>query len=227
MINVQLKHVEFNNAIINEHCSRYLDLAGNDGNPQRPDRFWIMHTLDSTPGVFTYGTKQSHDSSNIPKSINGIEVVPQIRTGEITYHGPGQIGWIGVMNYRRFVRQNPEFNLEELMHEFCISINEEFHETLIYNPDDPGIYRTTGEKVLSLGVDLPGITWMALKIGLNLHVDLNVYNNATICGISNRSVGNLLTYMPDQDEQQRLGISILQRFLARIYHQHRIVPWTD
>lgn len=226
MINVQFKHAPFSNTLVNDECGRYLNFVTEDINRNRPDRFWIM-TNESTQ-LFTYGTKTVHNSAEQPTVLNGIPVVPQIRTGGITYHGPGQLSWVALLNYRRLVRHGDILNLNDLLDRFCDSINVEFNETLISDHQDPGIFRPTGEKILSYGADAPGVSWVAVKLSLNLHVDLNVYQGTTICGVSQRTMGNLLPSLPDLDTQAQLGESIIRRFCQSIYLDgHQIEPWIE
>ena len=225
MVNVQFKHAEFSNSIVNDECGSMLHVVADDSNPDRPDRFWIM--TNSGAGIFTYGTKTQHHSAEIPTLINGMWVKPQIRTGGITYHGPGQLSWVGILNYRRLRRRSELLSINELMQKFCNSVNAEFSTDLVSHPEDPGLYLPSGEKIASYGMDAPGVSWVALKISLNLQVDLGVYENTTICGVQNRPMGNLLSSLPDLTTQAQLGESIVRRFCDELYSEHQITDWAD
>jgi lipoate-protein ligase B len=226
MINVQFKHTTFSNTLVNDVCNRHLHIVADDDNPARPDRYWIVSNTGTQ--LYTYGTRNRHDSSTMPAQINGIAVEPQIRTGDITYHGPGQLGWLWIINYRRLLRQyGKDLNMPILMQYVCTAVNAEFSETLQSDLRDPGLYRPTGEKILSYGIDMPGVSWMAIKLSLNLHVDLSVYNNATICGIENRAMGNLLPSLPDLNTQAQLSESITRRVWDQIYTEYQITDWAD
>jgi lipoate-protein ligase B len=227
MINIQLKHAQYSNEIVNNDCSRLLHIVADDINVNRPDRFWIMTNADQH--LFTYGTKNEHDSAAIPTQLNGLDVVPQIRTGGITYHGPGQLSWVGIMNYRRLRRiaRTEVLSIDAVLSYFRDAVNAEFNENLESHPADPGLYRPTGEKIASYGIDLPGVSWLALKLSLNLHVNLDVYDNTTICGVDNRPMGNLLQSLPDLATQQQLATNITQRFLDLVYEEYQTTPWTD
>lgn len=225
MVNVQFKHAEFSNSIVNDECSTVLHLVADDDNPNRPDRFWIM--TNSGSQLFTYGTKNPHNSADFPELINNMIVMPQIRTGGITYHGPGQLSWVGILNYRRLRRRSDILHIEDVLQRFGDSINAEFNTGVVSNPEDPGLYHANLEKVASYGIDTPGMSWVALKISLNLHVDLGVYENTTICGVQNRPMGNLLSSLPDLATQAQIGENIIRRFCDLIYQEHQIVPWAD
>lgn len=227
MINIQLKHAQYSNNILNNDCSRLLRFVEEDSNLARPDRFWIMTNADQQ--MFSYGTKTQHNSAEIPAQLNGLDVVPQIRTGGMTYHGPGQLTWVGIMNYRRLRRiaVSDVLNIESVLKYFRDAVNAEFNENLESHSLDPGLYRPTGEKIASYGVDMAGLSWFALKLSLNLHVNLDVYTNTTICGVENRPMGNLLQSLPDINTQQQLATNITQRFLDLLYHEYQITPWTE
>ena len=226
MINVQLKHTHFSNALVNDECNRYLHIVADDDNTNRPDRYWIVTNTGTQ--LFTYGTKAKHDSADIPTQLNGIAVAPQIRTGEITYHGPGQLGWIWHINYRRLLRQHGQnLNMATILRHICTAVNAEYSETLESSPSDPGLYRSSGEKILSYGMDSPGVSWVAVKLSLNLHVDLSVYNNTTICGVKNRVMGNLLPELPDLATQAQMGENIVRRVCEMIYTDYQITDWIE
>ena len=223
MINIQLKHAPFSNDLVNDECGRWLNYVSEDTNPDRPDRYWIMAHADEP--LYTYGTKAIHNSADMPNTINGIPVQPQIRNGGITYHGPGQISWVAVLNYRRLLRHGDILNMQDFMVKFCNSVNAEFNETLVSDPADPGLYRTSGEKILSFGIDAPGVSWVAIKLSLNVCVDLSAYNNTATCGVNDRSMGNLMSNLPDLGTQARMGENIIRRLCAEIYESHQIVDW--
>lgn len=230
MIKVQQKVCEFSNSIVNDVATRYLHVVNDDSNPECADRYWIM--TNSGTQVFTYGTKHpDFNSAAQPTLVNGIPVEPQIRTGQLTYHGPGQLSWVAVLDYRRLRRlqgQGNHFDINRLLECVKDAVNTEFNETLQYDPADPGFYRPTGEKVLSYGVDLPGMRWIAIKISLNLCVDLSVYNNTAICGVENRVMDNIMTTLPDQATQIALAQSVAQRFWDNVYLDgYQLDPWTD
>jgi lipoate-protein ligase B len=226
MINVQFKHAPFSNSILNDECGRYLNFVTEDLNKDRPDRFWIL-TNESTQ-LFTYGTKSVHNSAEQPSMLNGIPVMPQIRSGGITYHGPGQLTWICMLNYRRLVRHGDVLNLDDLLERLRLAVNAEFDENLVANYADPGLYRASDEKILSYGADAPGVLWVALKVSLNLHVNLDVYQDTTICGVHNRPMGNLLPSRPDLATQAQIGENIMRRFCDLIYLDgHQIVDWVE
>jgi lipoate-protein ligase B len=225
MINVQLKHASFSNNLINDECGLWLQTVAEDSNRNRPDRYWVVTVPDGTQ-LFTYGTKSAHDSSAMPSNINGIPVEPQFRSGMMTYHGPGQIGILCVVNYSRLYRYGDQINLQNIIDTFCSSVNDEFNETLVSDHEDPGLYRSTGEKIMGFGIDTTGIKWMAIKIYLNLHVDLNVYTDATICGVTNRPMGNLLPSLPDLTTQAQMGENIVRRFWDYLYKDYQVSDWS-
>lgn len=227
---IQSKLAAFNNAFnnaLNQECDEIIKRSDA---ATAPDRYWILtHESDQ---LYTYGTNEETQlADSIPAQINGIAVQPQTRTGGITYHGPGQISWSWLINYRRLRRlhdtRSQEFSIQKLMQTFRNVVNAEFNQNLILNPGDPGFYTQQGEKILSFGVYLASASWIAVKVSLNLHVDLNVYNNVAICGVQNRSMGNLMSTLPSIPEQQKLGQRLLHTLWDNIYTDYHLTDWTD
>lgn len=220
---VQSKLAAFNNAL-NHECDEIIKRSDA---VTAPDRYWIM--THNSEQLFTYGADLNMESA--PTSIHGITVQAQARTGGITYHGPGQLSWGWLINYRRLRRlhdaRSAEFNMQKLMQTFRNVVNAEFNQSLILNPGDPGFYTQDGKKVLSFGIQLVSASWVVVKVSLNLCVDLSVYNNVAICGVRNRSMGNLLSELPSIAEQQELGQRLLQVLWDNLYSEYQIVPWTD
>jgi lipoate-protein ligase B len=227
MIPIQIKHAVFDNTL-NDECLQIIDRIG-DETDQAADRYWIMTHDDQQ--LFTCGTDEAHYAGSMPAQINGIPVVPQSRNGGITYHGAGQLSWGWMINIRRILRlqdtRSREFNIHKLMQIWRNVLNLEFSENLITNPGDPGLYRINGEKVCSFGTQLLRMRWIVVKISINLHTNLDVYNNATICGVQNRSMGNLLPSLPDVKTQQDLGQRLLQVLWDNIYEAYEVQTWTD
>lgn len=228
MIKVQLKHAEFSNSLINDGCNAYLNTVLQDANLDLPDRYWAMTNADQQ--LFTYGTKIQHDSSQLPALINGLPLKPQHRGGGITYHGPGQLTWAWIIDWRRLARLQPHprmLDINRVLEFLAQVINARFGENLRGNINDPGLFRPSGEKILSFGTDVQNLRWLTMKLSLNLCTDLAVYNNATICGKENRNMGNLLTELPDMNTQIQLSQDLVRDFWAVLYDEYQEVACTD
>jgi len=227
MIPIQIKHTVFDNTL-NDECQKIIDSIGDDVN-QAADRYWSMTHDDRQ--LFTCGTDEAHYAGSMPAQINGIPVVPQSRNGGITYHGAGQLSWGWMINARRLRRlqdtRTQELKPAAFMQIWRNILNAEFHEKLITNPGDPGLYRINGEKVCSFGTHIVRQRWMVVKISINLQVNLDVYNNATICGVQNRRMGNLLSVMPSLIEQQELSQRLLTALWGNIYEHYELQPWVQ
>jgi len=223
MIPVQLCHRTFNNNL-NQQCDEIIQRHDQDA----PDRYWIMTHVDQ---LFTYGT-QEVDEALAPSHINGIVLQPMDRSGAITYHGPGQISWGWLINYRRLRRlydafHHDPFSFNILLQLFRNILNDRFNETLVSNPGDPGIYRRNREKILSFGADARHTGWIVVKASLNLCVDLDVYAGTTICGVRDRPMGNLLSNKIDVAEQHALGEELVRMLWSNIYEHYSEQPWAE
>ena len=228
MIQIQSKHVDFTNDVDTESQRVVNSIA--DASTE-PDRYWIISHSETSPQSFTCGTDEAEYTSTAPAAIHEIPVQYQQRNGGITYHGPGQISWVWMIDYRRVRRMQDthtrDFSVAKIMQTFRNILNLEFGENLIANPGDPGLYRVTGEKIMSFGVHVHKSRWIFIKVNLNLCVDLSVYQGVTICGVDNRPMGNLLQTFPTVSEQQALGQRIMTTLWDNIYESYQLQPWSD
>ena len=144
-----------------------------------PDELWIVEH----PPVFTLGL--GADRGHV-LNAHQIPVVQTDRGGEVTYHGPGQVGIYLLFDLRREGRRL-------LPRDFVTRIEQAVIDTLAaYNlygerkPGAPGIYVAEGEhrgaKIAALGLKIRASGCTYHGVSLNVAMDLAPFSWINPCG---------------------------------------------
>lgn len=158
-----------------------------------PDQFFVG--IPTNEHFYTYGS-QSYGATDAPlPPVNGRGILMlQNRVGELTYLGPGQIGLLMFINFKRLGRKAGGLRFAiELTHALKASVNKKFNTNLDHRGYNLGLYKENEEKVVSLGWNQLYRGWMAYMCSINLNVDLTKYRHLAICGQLHRPMGNLLS----------------------------------
>lgn len=207
-----------------------IDLRHRAYNPLLPDEFWIM-SCNTASECYSVG---SEDEDRIPKEVNGIPVYPMFRGGKTTYHGPGQMTVLMILDGKRLLSQRDpgiqvaEFinvSIFEAIKEYAL---ERFNIELHYRNDDPGLYTNAGAKISSTGFDVRGHHYF-YSYNINLSTDLSKYEDIAVCGVRGRVMGNLITDRKVDDAETFAESEILlPKIWRRLYHRaDRILRWPD
>lgn len=197
-------------------------------NPMLPDEFWIF-SCNTAPECYSVG---SEDEDRIPTEVNGIPVYPMFRGGKTTYHGPGQMTVLLILDGKRLLAQrDPGMKVAEFIN---ISIyeaikeyaQERFNVELHYRHEDPGLYNIEGAKLSSTGFDIYQ-GFYTYFYNINLAADLSKYQDIAVCGVHGRVMGNLITDRQVTDAETFAESEILlPKIWNRLYHRSdNILRW--
>ena len=135
------------------------------------------------PPVYTTG--RNGDPANLPSETNEVPVIPTVRGGDATYHGPGQLVGYPIVNLRRrgndvhrYLREI-EGVLIELLAAYGISAELRPGNTGVWVPE-----RSTGHsaKIASIGIAVRrSVAWHGFS--LNVDDDLAAFDRIRACGI--------------------------------------------
>lgn len=219
---IQIRHVNCTIEAINDEPAAFLNRP-----ESKPDQFWVLNNATGTE-FYSIGKYVNHD--NLPKSIAGIPLHVQERGGEYTYHGPGQVSFIILLNARRLLKETGDLDRPRMVVKMVGDIiTKKFNQTIVYRDDDAGLYLESGAKVGSFGSLTDVYPWVAIKLSINLNVDLTKFSVIDVCGVANRPMANLL---PGVDVTAALtaetGYNIVYALLDQLYagQDMEIVPWT-
>ena len=145
-----------------------------------PDELWLLEHFP----VYTLGFGASEDHL---LSENNIPVVRSDRGGEVTYHGPGQIGAYFLINLRR-KKWGPKKFVNEL-EASVIDFLKKYNISSTRQSGDPGIY-VEDKKISSVGLKIKrGFSYHGLSI--NIDMDLSPFENINVCGNKSLKVTHL------------------------------------
>jgi lipoyl(octanoyl) transferase len=167
------------------HMHRYVQSI-KEG--KRGEACWL---LEHTP-VYTYGARTpSDDIERLRQCVQG-QIVPTLRGGKLTYHGPGQRMIYGMINLkeRKMTIQDYVFSLEQWIIDGLKVLSIESHRL----PPHTGIWTSKG-KIASLGVHVSsGIT--SYGACLNVSCDMAPFFHIEPCGLSGHQMTSLWQVAP-------------------------------
>ncbi len=155
--------------------------------PNHPD---VLMLLEHPP-VYTLGTGSSLEFVKFGADA-GYELHRSERGGEVTYHCPGQLVVYPILNLRRH-QMDLHWYLRQL-EEVVIRVLAGYG---LFGKRIPGL---TGvwlneKKVAAIGIKVS--RWVTMHgLALNVNNDLSGFEQIVPCGIADRSVGNLLEFLP-------------------------------
>lgn len=186
---VQIRHVPFNIDTVNQEPLDYLNGGQSGPMVDKPDQFWILNNMLGGE----YYSVGKFETGHVPKSINGIPTNVQERGGKWTYHGPGQVSFVILVNIKRLARQSQDPDRTRAIVKLFKEHIEQFYSVkLEYNDNDPGLYFLDGSKIGSFGNESPSYGWIAIKLSINLNVNTHKFDLIDTCGVANRAMANLL-----------------------------------
>jgi len=198
-------------------------------NPLLPDEFWC-YSCNTAPDCYSVG---SEDDARVPTEIMGIPVYPMFRGGKTTYHGPGQLAIVAILDAKRLrhLTDTGEKIADHINSALYTSIMEHaqdvFNQTLSYRVEDPGLYNITGAKVASTGFDVQH-NFYIFNYSINYTVDLAKYAPIAVCGVRGRVMGNLMADGKINDaETFNHGEDLLQRIWRHLYADSAIYEYPD
>ena len=167
-----------------DYASTYeaMKLFTKERTSETPDEIWVLEH----PPVFTLGL--AGDAGNLHSPSNQIPLVQVDRGGEITYHGPGQIGVYLLLDLKRlgiFVKE-----LVSRIEQALIDTLSDFGIKAERHPGAPGIYVSEqsgvssewiGAKVAALGLKVSK-SCSYHGLALNVATDLEAFQRIHPCG---------------------------------------------
>jgi lipoyl(octanoyl) transferase len=144
------------------------------------------------PPVYTLGTGSSLEFVKF-SADDGYELHRSERGGEVTYHCPGQLVVYPILNLRRH-QMDLHWYLRQL-EEVVIRVLESYGLAGERIPGLTGVW-LNDKKVAAIGIKVS--RWVTMHgLALNINNDLSGFEQIVPCGIADRSVGNLLEFLPD------------------------------
>jgi lipoyl(octanoyl) transferase len=165
--------------------------------PSHPD---ILLLLEHPP-VYTLGTGSSLEFVKFNADA-GYELHRSERGGEVTYHCPGQLVIYPILNLRRH-QMDLHWYLRQL-EEVVIRLLANYELIAERIPGLTGVW-LKDKKVAAIGIKVS--RWVTMHgLAINVNNDLSGFEQIVPCGIKDRSVGNLLEFLPTmslEDVQKR------------------------
>ena len=154
------------------------------------DELWVgEHKPCYTQGI------RSHQEQPFIK--NSIPVYASNRGGQMTYHGPGQL-----ILYPFIHLESRQLNLKSYVHaleSMMIAYLNQHHIACHANPEAPGIYLSSGEKIASLGIRIKN-HWTYHGIAINIDMDLSPFHAINPCGLENMQMAQLKDLISPMDK---------------------------
>ncbi len=155
--------------------------------PSHPD---VLMVLEHPP-VYTLGTGSSLEFVKFSADA-GYELHRSERGGEVTYHNPGQLVIYPILNLRRH-QMDLHWYLRQL-EEVVISLLATYGLQAERIPGLTGVWLQE-KKVAAIGIKVS--RWVTMHgLAINVNNDLSGFEQIVPCGIQDRSVGNLLEFLP-------------------------------
>jgi lipoyl(octanoyl) transferase len=150
----------------------------------------ILMLLEHPP-VYTLGTGSSLEFIKFNADA-GYELHRSERGGEVTYHCPGQLVIYPILNLRRH-QMDLHWYLRQL-EEVVIRLLADYGLTAERIPGLTGVW-LNDKKVAAIGIKVS--RWVTMHgLAINVNNDLSGFEQIVPCGIADRSVGNLLEFLP-------------------------------
>jgi lipoyl(octanoyl) transferase len=155
--------------------------------PIHPD---VLMLLEHPP-VYTLGTGSSLEFVKFDVDA-GYELHRSERGGEVTYHCPGQLVIYPILNLRRH-QMDLHWYLRQL-EEVVIRLLASYGLSAERIPSLTGVW-LNDKKVAAIGIKVS--RWVTMHgLAINVNNDLSGFEQIVPCGIADRSVGNLLEFLP-------------------------------
>jgi lipoyl(octanoyl) transferase len=170
--------------------------------PIHPD---VLMLLEHPP-VYTLGTGSSLEFVKFSPD-DGYELHRSERGGEVTYHCPGQLVIYPILNLRRRHQMDLHWYLRQL-EEVVIRLLADYGLIAERIPGLTGVWLKE-KKVAAIGIKVS--RWVTMHgLAINVSNDLSGFEQIVPCGIADRSVGNLLEFLPNVnlEEIQERSIEI-------------------
>ena len=156
--------------------------------PNHPD---VLMLLEHPP-VYTLGTGSSLEFVKFSPD-DGYELHRSERGGEVTYHCPGQLVIYPILNLHRH-QMDLHWYLRQL-EEVVIKLLADYGLIAARIPGLTGVW-LNDKKVAAIGIKVS--RWVTMHgLAINVNNDLSGFDQIVPCGIMDRSVGNLLEFLPD------------------------------
>jgi lipoyl(octanoyl) transferase len=169
--------------------------------PSHPDVLMILEH----PPVYTLGTGSSLEFIKFGTDA-GHELHRSERGGEVTYHCPGQLVIYPILNLRRH-QMDLHWYLRQL-EEVVIRLLATYGLCAARIPGLTGVWLNE-KKVAAIGIKVS--RWVTMHgLAINVNNDLSGFEQIVPCGIKDRSVGNLLEFLPtvSLEEVQERSIEV-------------------
>jgi lipoyl(octanoyl) transferase len=169
--------------------------------PIYPD---VLMLLEHPP-VYTLGTGSSLEFVKFSPD-DGYELHRSERGGEVTYHCPGQLVIYPILNLRRH-QMDLHWYLRQL-EEVVIRLLADYGLIAERIPGLTGVWLKE-KKVAAIGIKVSH--WVTMHgLAINVNNDLSGFEQIVPCGIADRSVGNLLEFLPNVnlEEVQERSIEV-------------------
>jgi len=160
-------------------------------NPQLPDTLILLEH----PPVYTLGQGASLDFLKFNPDQTDHPLHRIERGGEVTYHCPGQLVGYPILNLKHHQTD---------LHWYLRQLEEVILRTLgVYGLEAERIPGLTGvwlhnQKIAAIGIKVS--RWITMHgFSLNVNPDLSGFEQIVPCGIHNRAVGSLASYIPNID----------------------------
>ena len=159
---------------------RAMQKFTDDRGPSTADEIWLLEH----PPVFTLGLNAKREHVLSP---GGIPVVQIDRGGQVTYHGPGQLGVYPLIDLRRHAMGVRE--LVVALENAVIAYARELGITASGSREAPGVY-VGAVKLASIGLRIRrGASYHGLA--LNVALDLEPFERINVCGYRGLGVTQL------------------------------------
>jgi lipoyl(octanoyl) transferase len=143
------------------------------------------------PPVYTLGTGSSLEFVKFDAEA-GYELHRSERGGEVTYHCPGQLVMYPILNLHRH-QMDLHWYLRQL-EEVVIRLLAGYGLKAERLPGLTGVWLQE-KKVAAIGIKVS--RWVTMHgLAINVNNDLSGFEQIVPCGIADRSVGNLLEFLP-------------------------------
>ena len=196
-----------------------MELVQQPRTADQPDEYWI-HAGEEHE-CYTAGRR----TTNMPAEVLGIPVHQMLHNGQLTYHGPGQLGFVMILDGMRAYMSH-EVRGTGGVHKFardCILsavaeyLEQEHAFKINYHPDDPGLYDDTGAKTASFVIDVINRHYV-IYCSINFFVDLRKYSVIDVCGVQNRNMANVFKdRRVPSTELWCYGDAIVHRISEKLY----------